>query len=728
MENPYISRRKFVNLGLHGTAGIGLASSISGGVFLSSCMDAGNTKTAHGACYHDCPDTCSWTATSQNGKITEFKASTSNPFTAGKLCSKMDHFPQDVTFHPDRILTPLRRIGQKGEGKFEKISWEQAISEVAEKLTAVIDEYGKEAVLPYSFAGTEGLVQKNSISARFFAHTGASKLSRTICGDAAVTGVLATNGQTTGVLPEDIIYSKYIIIWGTNPVISNQHLWPFLEEARKNGAKVVVIDPFKSKTAASADWHIQPWPGTDTALALGLMHVILKENLHDQDYIEEYTLGIDALTRHVENYNPQYVAELTGLGMESIIELARQYAQASPSLIRVLIGMEHQAHGAGAFQAVAMLPALTGAWKHRGGGLMHMTYELFGEALNWERLNLAGDLESPETRTISMIQIGKALTDPAVGIHAIFVYNSNPAVIAPNQNLVIKGLAREDLFTVVLEHFITDTARYADYVFPATSQLEHWDLMTSWGQTYINLNQPVIDPVGEAKPNTEFFRLLAKEMNFSESYLYESDIDIIKKTLVSNHPYMQGITFDYLKKHGWAKLRLPDPWMPFVKGSFGTPSGKCEFYSSSLQQQGLPPMPDFQPAIKSAGDLTDYPLRLLTVKSTSYFLNTSHANVGHLQTKEGEPYLDINVTDAEKRGISDGDELIVFNQLGKVLIKAKVSNRVGAGVVCMPQGYWSSLMKGGSSANALTTDSFTDMGEGAAFHETNVEVAKAGTA
>ena len=728
MENPHISRRKFVNLGLHGTAGIGLATSISGGVFLSSCMDADNTKTAHGACYHDCPDTCSWIATSQNGKITEFKASQSNPFTAGKLCSKMDHFPQDVTFHPDRIITPLRRIGKKGDGKFEKISWEQAISEVAEKLGAVIDQFGKEAVLPYSFAGTEGLVQKDSISARFFAHIGASKLSRTICGDAAVTGVLATNGQTTGVLPEDIIYSKYIIIWGTNPVISNQHLWTLLEQARKNGAKVVVIDPFKSKTAASADWYIQPRPGTDTALALGLMHVILKENLHDQDYIREYTLGIDALTRHVEKYNPQYVAELTGLDMESIIELAREYAQASPSLIRVLIGMEHQAHGAGAFQAVAMLPALTGAWKHRGGGLMHMTYELFGEALNWERLNLARDLESPETRTISMIQIGKALTDSAIGIHAMFVYNSNPAVIAPNQNLVIKGLAREDLFTVVLEHFITDTARYADYVFPATSQLEHWDLMTSWGQTYINLNQPVIDPVGEAKPNTELFRLLAKEMNFSESYLYESDIDIIKKTLVSNHPYMQGITFDYLKKHGWAKLRLPDPWMPFVKGSFGTPSGKCEFYSSSLQQQGLPPMPDFQPAIKSAGDLTDYPFRLLTVKSTSFFLNTSHANVGHLQTKEGEPYLDINATDAEKRGISDGDELIVLNQLGKVLIKAKVSNRVGAGVVCMPQGYWSSLMKGGSSANALTTDSFTDMGEGAAFHETNVEVAKAGTA
>jgi anaerobic selenocysteine-containing dehydrogenase len=478
-------------------------------------MPESKTKTTHGACYHDCPDTCSWTVTSQNRKITDFKASKSNPFTAGKLCSKMNRFPDDVTFHPDRILTPLKRIGKKGEGRFEKISWAQAISEVVQKLKFVIGEKGPESVLPYSFAGTEGLVQKNSISARFFAHMGASKLGRTICGDAAVTGVLATNGQSTGVLPEDAIYSKYIIVWGTNPVISNQHLWPFIQEARKQGAKLVVIDPFKSKTASRADWHIQPKPGTDTTLALGMMHVILKEKLQDQDYIDNYTQGIEALKVHLEKYDVAKVSELTGLDENVIHQLAREYAAARPSLIRVLIGMEHQANGASAFQAVAMLPALTGAWRHHGGGLMHMTYELFGAAFNWERLNLAGEIEKSETRTISMIQIGKALNDPAVGIDALFVYNSNPAVIAPNQNLVIKGLEREDLLTVVLEHFITDTARYADYVFPATSQLEHWDLMNSWGQTYVNINEPAIDPVGESKSNTEFFRLLAKEMGFS---------------------------------------------------------------------------------------------------------------------------------------------------------------------------------------------------------------------
>jgi anaerobic selenocysteine-containing dehydrogenase len=683
------------------------------------------TKTTHGACYHDCPDTCSWTVTSQDGKITDFKASKSNPFTAGKLCSKMNRFPDDVTFHPDRILTPLKRIGKKGEGRFEKISWAQAISEVVQKLKFVIGEKGPESVLPYSFAGTEGLVQKNSISARFFAHMGASKLGRTICGDAAVTGVLPTNGQSTGVLPEDAIYSKYIIVWGTNPVISNQHLWPFIQEARKQGAKLVVIDPFKSKTASRADWHIQPKPGTDTTLALGMMHVILKEKLQDQDYIDNYTQGIEALKVHLEKYDVAKVSELTGLDENVIHQLAREYAAARPSLIRVLIGMEHQANGASAFQAVAMLPALTGAWRHHGGGLMHMTYELFGAAFNWERLNLAGEIEKSETRTISMIQIGKALNDPAVGIDALFVYNSNPAVIAPNQNLVIKGLEREDLLTVVLEHFITDTARYADYVFPATSQLEHWDLMNSWGQTYVNINEPAIDPVGESKSNTEFFRLLAKEMGFSESYLFESDLDIIRNTLDSDHEYLKGIDLDCLKKHGWARLNLSQPWIPFAEGNFGTPSGKCEFFSTALEKEGLSPLPEYHAVDYSAEELAKYPLQLLTVKSTGNFLNSSHANVDRLLKKEGEPLLDIHASDAASRGISDGAGLKVKSQHGALLIKAKVTDRVRPGVVCMPQGFWSSLVKGGSSANALTSDAFTDMGNGAAFHETRVEVVRA---
>jgi anaerobic selenocysteine-containing dehydrogenase len=555
---------------------------------------------------------------------------------------------------------------------------------------------------------------------------GATMLRRTICGDTAVTGVLIPNGTTTGVLAEDIVHSRHIIIWGTNPVISNQHLWPFIQKARKDGAKLVVIDPFLSQTAAEADLHIQPLPGTDTALALSLIHVILHENLQDQDYIDRYTMGIEELRNHVISYSPAVISKIVGLEEDTIVQLARDYAKSSPSLIRILIGMEHQANGASAFRAVAMLPAITGAWRKLGGGLMHMSYEPFGQALNWTPLELADKLEKEKTRSVSMIQIGRALTDETMDppLHAMIVYNSNPAVIAPNQNLVIKGLEREDLFTVVLDHFVTDTARYADYVFPATSQLEHWDILTSWGQTYVNLNQPSIPPLGQAKPNTEFFRLLSREMGIQEKYMYESDLDIIKQILDTDHPYMQGVSFDSLLKTGWAKLQLPAPWIPHVKGDFGTASGKCEFYSSALKENGLSPMPEYHARQFSDEELKNYPLQLLTVKSSNNFLNSSHANVNHLIKKQGKPFLDIHSSDASARNISDGDELRVFNKNGEVMINARLRDKVRKGVVCMPQGFWSSLIKGGSSANALTDDLFTDMGEGAAFHETRVEIVR----
>jgi anaerobic selenocysteine-containing dehydrogenase len=716
MDNKKISRRKFIDLGVKGSAGIGLFGN-------SIVFGAIPTKTVHGACYHDCPDTCSWTVSAANGRITQFEASKTNPFTEGKLCNKMDNFPDDVTFHQDRVLTPLKRIGNKGEGKFERISWDQAMSEIATQLKATIYKEGPQAVLPYSFAGTEGLVQREAISSRFFARIGASKLVRTICGDPAVEGVMATNGDTTGVLPEDIVHSRYIILWGTNPVISNQHLWPFIIKARQNGARIVVIDPFRSASADVADWHIQPMPGTDTALALGLMHVILLEQLQDQDYIDRYTAGFKELQAHVKKYDPETVANITGLEKSSIVKLAKEYAGAKPSLIRLLIGLEKHTYGAGAYRAIAMLPALTGAWKHLGGGLMHFTYELFGKALNWERVKLGDSIHKKESRSINMIQIGRALNNRSLnpGIHALFFYDSNPAVIAPDQNQVIKGLEREDLMTVVLEHFITDTARYADYVLPATTQLEHWDLMTSWGQTYLNLNQPIIAPRGESKPNSELFRTLSKAMGFEEAYLYESDLDIIHKTLESKHPYMKGITFESLIEKGWAPLQLPSPWIPHAEGNFATSSKRCEFINAKLKD----PLPEYHAVVYSKEELKKYPLQLLSIKSTRYFLNTSHANVQHLLKKEGVPYLDINKSDADAREIKDGDQVKVFNDRGQVLITARIKEKVRHGVVCMPQGYWSSLIKGGSSVNALTQDSLTDMGDGAALQDTLVEVAKA---
>lgn len=714
-----INRRTFIELSVQGAIGVGISTIPI--MTMSSCTSS-YAKTVHGACYHDCPDTCSWTVTAVENKITEFKASATNPYTAGKLCSKMENFPSDVTFHPDRILTPLKRIGKKGAAEFEPISWKQAIFEVGSKLKTIISEKGKEAVLPYSFAGTQGLIQRESISERFFAHLGATKLERTICGATAVSGVMSTNGLTTGVLPEDIIYNKFIILWGTNPVISNQHLWPLIQDAKQKGAKIVVIDPFQSQSALEADWHVQPIPGTDTALALAMINVILSENLQDQDYIDKYTIGIDELKAHVKNYSPEVASKITGLDVDVITKLAREYANASPSLIRVLIGLEHQVNGASAFRAIAMLPALIGAWKKLGGGLMHMTYELFGKAFNWESMNLAASIENPETRSVSMIKIGSALNDKSMspGIDALFVFNTNFAVTSPNQNLIIKGLEREDLLTVVLEHFMTDTARYADYIFPATTQLEHWDIMDSWGQTYVNLNQPIISPRGQSKPNTEFFRLLAKEMKLEEDYLYESDLSIIKNTLDSDHEYLKGITFESLKETGWARLNLPSKWMPHEKGNFGTVSGKCEFYNSSIN----PPIAEYIPKKYSEDELAKYPLQLLTIKTTNNFLNSSHANVDYLIKKEGKPLLDIHEKDAEARGIKNGDEVKAYNQNGEVIITARIREKVRYGVVSMPQGFWPSLSKGGSTANALTSDLLTDMGRGGALQEARVNIIK----
>lgn len=717
-KNKGLARREFIGISAKSAAALSLAPLPA----LSGCADNPTTKTVFGACYHDCPDRCSWKVTTKGDKVTKFTASTENPYTAGNLCNKMERFPDDVTFHPERILSPLKRSGPKGNGDFVKISWDEAITEVAARLREIIDQKGGEAILPYSFGGNQGLVQGKAISDRFFAHIGASQLERTICGDTAVAGVLATNGQTTGVLPEDIIHSRFIVLWGTNPILSNQHLWPLIQKARRSGARVITVDPFESVTSKEADWHIQPRPGTDTALALGLMHVILKENLQDQEYIDRYTVGIEELKEHLKQYDPETVSDITGLKKEVIADFARQYAKSSPSLIRILIGMEHQANGASAFRAVAMLPALTGAWRHFGGGLMHMTYELFGEALNWESVNLPTALAKPTTRSINMIQLGSALNNRELNpeIAALFVFNSNPAVTTPNQNAVRKGLERNDLLTVVSEHFMTDTARYADYIFPATSVLENWDLLTSWGTPYLNLNEPALEPLGEAKPNSELFRLLAREMGFQEKYLYQSDLDIIKKTLDSQHEYMKGISFESLRKTGGQKLNLPRKWMPHATGNFKTSSGKCLFFDSNLDQ----PLPDYIPVSYSAAQTKDYPLHLLTIKTPRYLLNSSHANVDHILEKEGEFYLEIHPEDAQVRKIEDGDALKVVNQRGRVLITARISQKVTKGVVCMPHGFWPSKLKGGSSANALTSDLLTDMGRGGAIQEARVEVLK----
>ena len=715
---PGLPRRTFIELSAKSTALLGLSAPL----LTSACREAPATTTVHGACYHDCPDRCSWQVTVSGQQVIDFRATQNNPYTAGQLCNKMVNFPAEVTYHPDRLLHPLKRTGAKGSGQFTRISWEQAISEVAGRLQDIIAAHGGEAILPYSFGGNQGLVQGGAISDRFFAHIGASRLERTICGDPAVAGVLATNGQTTGLMPEDIVHSRFIVLWGTNTLRSNQHLWPFILQARDRGARLVVIDPFRSETAEAADWHLQPLPGTDTALALGVIHVLLAEGLHDADYIARYTVGIEELTRHVQAYDPATVAQLTGLEAATITDFARAYAQGEPSLIRVLIGMEHQANGASAFRTVAMLPALTGAWRSYGGGLMHMHYELFGEALRWEAVSLPESLANRPTRSINMVRLGRALTDPDLhpAIRALVVFNANPAVTTPHQNLVMEGLQREDLLTVVSEHFMTDTARFADYIFPATSALEHWDILDSWGTPYLNINEPAISPLGASKPNSELFRLLARAMDLDAPYLYVGDQALVAGTLESDHPYMQGITLASLRQQGGQRLHLPEKWMPHAEGNFKTASGKCQLYDPAMD----PPLPEYVPVQYSAEELARYPLQLLSIKTPKHFLNSSHAQLRESLALEGSPRLDIHAVDAAAREIADGDEIRVYNGRGRVLLTARVSTKVRPGVVCMPQGHWPSLMAGGSSANALTTDRLTDMGDGSALQETKVEVAK----
>lgn len=659
----------------------------------------------------------------ENGEITDFGGDKENPFTAGKLCGKMETFPQDITFHPDRILTPLKRTGIKGEGKFEKISWEQALKEVTQKLKSSVESHGGESVLPFGYMGTQGLIQKAAMSKRFFTKLGASNLAETICGAPAITGNMVANGQVMGILPEDIVHSRYIILWGTNTKHSNVHLWPLVLEARNRGAKIIVIDPFRSATAMEADQHIQLMPGTDVALALGMMHVIINEGLTDEEYIEKYTVGYDALKAHVQEYDPAFVAAICGLKEQVILDFVREYARAKPSLIRYLVGMEHNYNGGDAFRSVGMLPSLTGAWREHGGGLMHLTYELFGEALNYGRLNMHSDLAEKETRWMNMVQLGSLLNDTDLNpaIKTLFVFNANPMATIPNQNLIREGLKREDLLTIVVEHFVTDTAKYADYIFPATTQLEHWDVSDSWGQLYLNLNQPAIEPIGEAKPNSEFFRLLAKEYGFTEACFDESDIEIAKSFFDTDHPYMEGITFDYLKENGWARLKIPEPFIPHATGNFGTSSGKCEFYSASLEDSGQA-LPAYKPV--SPENLAKYPLQLLTVKATKGFHNSSHGNVKHLIEAEGFPTLDISNEDAQNRNISDGDEVMAQNQFGTVVLKARIKNRVRPGVVLMPHGYWPSLVKGNATSNALTNDRLSDLGGGAALQDCRVEVTK----
>jgi len=709
-----IPRRDFIRAGVAATLTVATGS----------CgRQAGvGRETVRGACMHDCPDTCAWIVTTEDGKAVELRGDPDHPYTRGTLCEKMDGFLTDVVYNPDRVLAPLKRVGAKGEGRFERVSWDEALDDVAARLLRVIDEHGAEAILPYNFAGTMGLVQGWSLDQRFFGRLGATRLEHTICGSTAAAGLTATLGTETGILQEDLLHSRLILLWGGNPVVTNPHGWPFVERARAAGARVVVLDPLRSPTAARADWHLRPRPGTDAALALGLMHVILREGLHDPDYIERHTVGFEALERRLGEYPPDRVASITGLAPREIVELARAYATTRPAAIQVHIGMEKHRHGGMSYRSIACLPALVGAWREPGGGLLYSTNALFEEAIDFAGLTSVGEERQP--RSISMSRLGQALNDASLAppIRALIVYDSNPATIAPDQNLVVRGLERADLLTVVLEQFLTDTARYADYVFPATTQAEHLDLVIPYGSRYVSLNLPAIEPRGEALPNTEFFRRLARRLGLDDPGLQISDEELVRVALDSDHPFLNGITYERLRREGWAALDLPQGRLPFAEGGFPTPTGKCELYSETLRAQGLDPLPAHVPVERSADERSRYPLHFMSPKWNPYFVNSSHANQSRLEQAAGEPCLRIHPADAARRGIADRDTVRVFNQRGSVTLRALLTEDMQSEVVVLLHGWWASRI-GGSSANALTSaEILADMGGGSTLHDTWVDV------
>ncbi|HVG31348.1 MAG TPA: molybdopterin oxidoreductase family protein [Pyrinomonadaceae bacterium] len=683
-----------------------------------------NTKIVRAACPHDCPDTCAMLVHVEGGRAVAVAGDPAHPFTRGSLCTKVANY-HERTHSPDRVKTCLRRAGAKGEGRFEPISWDEALDEIALRFRSLAEsDEGAQTIMPYSYCGTMGLVQSESMDRRFFNRLGASLLERTICASAGTEGMLSTLGAKLGTDPERFAEARLIILWGTNTISSNVHLWPFILKARHKGARVVAIDPRRTRTADQCDEHVAPLPGTDAALALALMHVIFAEGLEDGDYLERHTVGAEELRRHVREYPPARVAEICGLEAEVIVRLAREYATTRPAAIRLNYGLQRHAGGGMAVRSILCLPAVTGAWREAAGGALLSTSGAF--PLDYDALQRPGLIPTPRPRSLNMSQLGDALTrvdDPPV--RALYVYNSNPAAVAPDQQKVLAGLRREDLFTVVHEQFMTDTCDFADIVLPATTQLEHFDLHKAYGHFYLTVNEPAIAPLHEAKPNTEVFRLLAARLNFTEDCFRDTDEEIARQALAVDHPALEGVTLELLRERGWARLSLPEGFAPFAGGKFGTPSGKCELYSESLAAAGMPGVPEFIPPRESRASAPElageFPLALISPAAHA-FLNSSFANLPKQLRQERAPFVEINPRDAAARGIREGERVRAFNQRGSCELTAVVTERAREGVVVSPSVWWNKLSPGGAGINQLTSQGLTDLGGGATFYDALVEV------
>ncbi len=658
--------------------------------------------------------------------------------TRGFLCGKVAKY-LDRVYSPSRLLYPMRRRAGAPKGRmpygheadvFERISWDEALDLIAKRLGLIAQQHGPESILPYSYAGTMGVLGYGSMDRRFFHRLGASRLDRTICATAGGDALISVYGEKRGTDPEHFRHARYIIAWAANIHGNNVHLWPFVEEARHQGARLVVIDPFLTRTARVADWHIPIQPGTDAALALGLMHVIINEGLYDRDYVAQHTHGFEALREHVGPYTPELVSCLTGINTGDVTRLAREYATSAPAVIRLNYGIQRSQNGGAAARAVCMLPALVGAWKHLGGGLQLSTSGAFAfntAALERPDLMMASPLQRP-ARIVNMSRLGHALTEldePAV--KALFVYNSNPAAIAPNQNAVVRGMMRSDLFTVVHEQFFTDTTDYADIVLPATTFLEHKDFQGAYGHYFLQLSEQAIAPLGEARPNVWLFSQLAQRIGFSESCFQDSVDDLIDQAM--DAPAMHGITRQELEAKKSIRLqpatdRADGVQLPFANGGFATPSGKAEFYSSALAAQGLEPLPAFHPPDESrrGAHSHTFPLEFLPRKADHY-MNSTFANLPGHQKMESPGLVFMHAKDAAAREIGEADLVEIYNARGKMQLRARIDGSVPAGVVAASLN-WNKLSAGGNNVNALTSERLTDLGRGATFYSTLVEVRK----
>jgi anaerobic selenocysteine-containing dehydrogenase len=681
------------------------------------------TRAVHGTCHHDCPDSCGWTVTVDESGPTpvalKLRGNPDHPYSQGELCPKVNRF-LDRVYAPDRILHPLRRTGPKGSGEFEQVSWDAALTDIADRLNAIRAEHGGEAIMPFSDAGNQSLLATQGISERFFHHIGATRLLRNICGPTVGAGVAMTNGTSMCADALDLEHSKLIILWATNTRLTNRHLWPTIERARAAGARLVVIDPLRTITAAEADQFVQPLPGTDIALMLAMMHVIVRDGLVDREWVDAHTHGFDELCAHVADATPAWAAEQCGIDAATVEQLATDYATVRPAAIRSLIGAEHHENGAMFFRTLACLPALIGSWRERGGGLMRSVGSWQDQLVDEAAFTRPDLLAGRSVRTLNMSRLGEILLDERPPVKAIIVWNSNPLVIVPNAERARQGMARDDLFTVVHEQFLTDTAQYADYVLPATTHIEASDVTPAWGHLWMGWNEAAIPPLGEAVSNSELFRRIARAMGLTEPSLFDDDETVLQAALPT-------VDLDALRRNGWWRVPYPESGTPYADGGFPTVSGKVEFASGRLEQMGQPRLPTFVPPREGprGPEAVRFPLQLLTPKHHARFLNSGYSHLPKHGPAEGGPFVELDPADAAARGLADGDRAQVVNDRATLTLPVRVSDRLRPGVVAIPWGWWRHQHPDGMVANSLTNDTLTEWGGGVAYSDTLVEVRRA---